>query len=201
MLYVYVTCICYLYMLNTETEWYMLFRSRGPKDRGISKQHISGPRLRCINRNIKRSLYCQYGLYSLTFRALALRQREKRFFSLTKGQCSKRLTILSVLAVHRPFYISICISTLPTQHTTYISVKVYNRTHHTDGVSHVSRLVLLFSCPKNPSITYLQIWPADVSIAKPTFNLIFFSLYFCPRKNILSYASKTNNKELWQYLF
>ena len=32
------------------------------------------------------------------------------FFSLTKGQCSKRQTILSVLAVHRPFYISICIS-------------------------------------------------------------------------------------------
>ena len=28
--------------------------------------------------------------------------------------------ILSVLAVHRPFYISICISTLPTQHTTFI---------------------------------------------------------------------------------
>ena len=28
--------------------------------------------------------------------------------------------ILSVLAVHRPFYISICISTLPTQYTTFI---------------------------------------------------------------------------------
>ena len=28
-----------------------------------------------INRNKKRSVYCQYGLYSLTFRALALRQR------------------------------------------------------------------------------------------------------------------------------
>ena len=28
-------------------------------------------------------------------------------FPLTKGQCSKRQTILSVLAVHRPFYISI----------------------------------------------------------------------------------------------
>ena len=32
------------------------------------------------------------------------------------------LTILSVLAVHRPFYISICISTLPTQNTTFISI-------------------------------------------------------------------------------
>ena len=39
-----------------------------------------------------------------------------------KGQCSKSQTILSVLAVHRPFYISICISTLPTQQTTFISV-------------------------------------------------------------------------------
>ena len=39
-------------------------------------------------------------------------------FSLTKGQCSKRQTLLSVSAVHRPFYISIYISTLPTQHTT-----------------------------------------------------------------------------------
>ena len=29
---------------------------------------------------------------------------------------------LSVLAVHRPFYISICISTLPTQHTTFILI-------------------------------------------------------------------------------
>ena len=40
------------------------------------------------------------------------------YFSLTKGQCS----ILSVVAVHRPFYISNCISTLPTQHTTFISI-------------------------------------------------------------------------------
>ena len=47
--------------------------------------------------NIKRSVYCQYG-YCLTFRALALRQRETKAsllraqlcFSLTKGQCSKR---------------------------------------------------------------------------------------------------------------
>ena len=31
---------------------------------------------------------------------------------------------LSVSAVHRPFHISICISTLPTQHTTFISIFV-----------------------------------------------------------------------------
>ena len=47
------------------------------------------------------------------------------YFSLTKGQCSKRYTLLSVLAVHRPFHISICISTLPTQHTTFISHFIY----------------------------------------------------------------------------
>ena len=29
-------------------------------------------------------------------------------------------TVLSLLAVHRPFYISICISTMPMQHTTFI---------------------------------------------------------------------------------
>ena len=46
--------------------------------------------------NIKRLVYCQYGQYSLAFRALALRQREKP----------------SVLAVQQPFYISISISTI-----------------------------------------------------------------------------------------
>ena len=35
-------------------------------------------------------------------------------------QRSKRYTLLSVSAVHQPFHISICISTLPTQHTTFI---------------------------------------------------------------------------------
>ena len=57
------------------------------------------------NRNIKRQVYCQYGQYSLTFRALALRQKETGPTSPTKGQCSKRQTILSVLAVHRPLFI------------------------------------------------------------------------------------------------
>ena len=33
-----------------------------------------------------------------------------------------RLYLLSVSAVHQPFYISICIWTLPTQHTTFISL-------------------------------------------------------------------------------
>ena len=51
---------------------------------------------RDINRHIKRLVYCQYGQYSL----------KRAVFSLRKGQCSKRYTILSVLAVHRPFYIS-----------------------------------------------------------------------------------------------
>ena len=48
--------------------------------------------------NIKWSVYCQYG---------------------------STPTILSVLAVHRPFYFSICISTLPTQHTTFIPILSY----------------------------------------------------------------------------
>ena len=29
-------------------------------------------------------------------------------------------TVLPVLGIHQPFYISICISTLPTQYTTFI---------------------------------------------------------------------------------
>ena len=61
----------------------------------VSRMHVFA------NRNTKRSVYCLYGQYSLTFRALALRQREterKRnhfifCLSLTKGQCSKRQTI------------------------------------------------------------------------------------------------------------
>ena len=39
-----------------------------------------------------------------------------------EGPMLERPTILSVLAVHRPFYISICISTLPTQHM-HVSVR------------------------------------------------------------------------------
>ena len=68
----------------------------------------------------KVGVFSQYGQYSLTFRALAP-SSEKSCFSLTKGQHSKRYTILSVLAVHQPFYTSICISTLPTQRTTFYS--------------------------------------------------------------------------------
>ena len=48
---------------------------------------------------------------------------------LTKGQCSKRQAMLSVL--HRPFYISIFISSLPTQPTTFIS----NSSHFTKFIS------------------------------------------------------------------
>ena len=46
-------------------------------------------------------------------------------FSLTKGLRSKRYTLLSISAVHQPFYILICISTLPTQHTTFIYMGAY----------------------------------------------------------------------------
>ena len=47
------------------------------------------------NRNIKRSVYCHYGLYSLTFRALALRQRETGF-SLTKFLSDERANARNV---------------------------------------------------------------------------------------------------------
>ena len=50
-------------------------------------------------------------------------RNRKPCFSLTKGQRSKRQTLF-VSAVHQPFYISICISTLPTQHTTFICVDI-----------------------------------------------------------------------------
>ena len=40
------------------------------------KRSVLRRQSRNTNRNIKGSVYCQYGLYSLTFRALALRQRE-----------------------------------------------------------------------------------------------------------------------------
>ena len=57
---------------------------------------------RDTDRNIKRLVYCQYRQYSLTFRALALRQRETEknnfYFSLTKGQRLKRQTI------HAPYW-------------------------------------------------------------------------------------------------
>ena len=43
-------------------------------------------------------------------------------FLSDEGPALETLDLLSVLAAHRPFYISICISTLPTQHTTWASV-------------------------------------------------------------------------------
>ena len=42
----------------------------------LNKRSVLRRQSRDTNRNIKRSVYCQYGWYSLTFRALALRQRE-----------------------------------------------------------------------------------------------------------------------------
>ena len=54
------------------------------------KRSVLRRQSRDTNRNIKRSVHCKYGWYSLTFRALALRQKETAMFSLTKDQCSKR---------------------------------------------------------------------------------------------------------------
>ena len=42
----------------------------------LNKRSVLRRQSRDTNRNIKRSVYCQYGEYNLTFRALALRQRE-----------------------------------------------------------------------------------------------------------------------------
>ena len=44
--------------------------------------------------------------------------------SLTKGPRLKRYNLLSISAVNQQFYISICIGTLPTQHTTFIEQNV-----------------------------------------------------------------------------
>ena len=39
-------------------------------------------------------------------------------------RAGERETLLSISAVHQPFYISICIWTLPMQHTMFISLLV-----------------------------------------------------------------------------
>ena len=57
---------------------------------------------------INHFIHCMYKI---------LNREVQRNVSLTKGQRPKRLQ--SISAVHGPFYISICISTLPTQHTTF----------------------------------------------------------------------------------
>ena len=62
--------------------------------------------------------------YSLTFPALAHRQKETDLFLSDKGPTLETLDYtFRKLAVHQLFYISICISTLPTQHTTFIMLK------------------------------------------------------------------------------
>ena len=50
---------------------------------------------RDTNRNIKRSVYCQYGWYIPTFRALALRQRKtfEHWPSEKKDQCFRALAL------------------------------------------------------------------------------------------------------------
>ena len=64
------------------------------------------------------------GLLSVTW--LSLLYKFTRFFIYflflsDEGPLLETLDYSIVLAVHQPFYISICISTLPTQHTTFIS--------------------------------------------------------------------------------
>ena len=45
------------------------------------KRSVLRKQSRDTNRNIKRSVYCQYGFYSLMFRALALREMAQIFIS------------------------------------------------------------------------------------------------------------------------
>ena len=62
------------------------------------KRSVLRRQSRDTNRNIKRSMNCQYGQYDLTFRALALHQRERAYARNVRPY-------YPVLAVHRRLYI------------------------------------------------------------------------------------------------
>ena len=96
---------------------------------------------------------CISCMYLMVYFCLGLQRVEKKLLTLTisgkftrslsllfsLSSTSTLLSILSVLAVQRPFYISICISTLPTQHTTFIillSVYHHYNCHHNCHHSH-----------------------------------------------------------------
>ena len=64
---------------------------------------------RTFNRNIRRLVYCQYGQSNVS----SIDPSSER-----NSAQNVRLCILSILAIQRPFYISICISILPTLYVT-----------------------------------------------------------------------------------
>ena len=65
---------------------------------------------------------------------------------------SKWLTLRTVLAVHQPFYISISISTLPTQHTIFIIIyTVYIHIYICWDCTHVTMNYSSTDCNLHPS--------------------------------------------------
>ena len=87
----------------------------------ISKPSFQSHHFRAIisntytNRNIKGRCTANTDSIVQRFEHCALRQRALALFLSDEGPMLETLDyILSVLAVHRPFYISICISTLPS---------------------------------------------------------------------------------------
>ena len=56
----------------------------------LHKRSVRRRQSRDTNRNIKWSVYWQYGWHSLTFRALALRQRETLDYTIRIGSTVKR---------------------------------------------------------------------------------------------------------------
>ena len=99
-------------------------------------------------------------------------------FSLTKGQCSKRQTIL-----YRPFYISICVSTLPTQHTTFISLLVYVFVlANTDSQSNVSSIDP--SSERNRSCFHVYLYSAYAA------HYVYFIFLCCQVYRVTSQSVK-----------
>ena len=90
----------------------------------------------------------------------------------TTGVCSFAAQA-TVLAVHRPFYILICISTLPTQHTTFISVKIIF-TMQSTSKSKIYFMYYIFCwrniLPNNMKIT------SNITILNYFFQIIFLRI-------------------------
>ena len=84
-----------------------------------------------INRNITRLVYCQYGQYSLTFRALVLSD---------EGQRSKRQTLLSVYRQYTDLFVFrfvslLCLYVGHYVYIYYISAYIFRLACETDSTS------------------------------------------------------------------
>ena len=116
------TCFCYRF--RESNHWYYATVTNCFCASTLNKKNIVYRRCAFV---IESSLLCIQIQFRI--RRIIWKKKPNRLYTLTKGQCSKRWTILSVLAVHRPFYISICISTLPTQHTTFMYIYIQYTMH------------------------------------------------------------------------